>query len=203
MRDTVMRELGQHPYMEMISESTGPGKPWLGAEEVFFSTGSRFYLGYGSEYAVRRYSASGKLEQIIRRAWTPPEITSKDIATFVEEWLVRWSRKPGAMDTDRKDLLDDNYARTLPAFSALMADNLGRVWVRTPRAIDGAVAGSLNDYSIGPSTWSVFGADGRWLGDVTMPARFSPTEIASDYVLGIARDDDGVQTVVRYRLGTK
>lgn len=145
----------------------------------------------------------GDLEQVIRRAWTPTAITPKDVSTFVEEWLVRWSRKPGALDADRKDLLDDNYAKTLPAFSAVMADNLGRVWVRTPNAIDGAVAGSLNDYSIGPSSWSVFRADGHWLGDVTMPARFTPTEIAADYVLGIARDADGVQTVVRYRLGTK
>ena len=203
MRDSVLRDLGQYPFMEMISETTGPGKPWLGAEEVFFSTGSKFYVGYGNEYAIRRYSAKGDLEQIVRRAWTPAAITPKDISTFVEEWLVLWSKKPGALDSDRKDLLDDNYATTLPAFSALIADQTGRLWVRAPKAIDGAVAGSLNDHSIGQSTWSVFGTDGRWLGDVTMPARFAPTEIAADYVLGIARDDDGVQTVVRYTLGTK
>ena len=47
------------------------------------------------------------------------------------------------------------------------------------------------------------GADKPWLGDVTMPARFSPTDIGADYVLGIARDEDLTPTVARYRLGTQ
>ena len=43
-------------------------------------------------------------------------------------------------------------------------------------------------------------AAGRWLCDVTMPARFAPKEIGADYVLGVARDDDNVEAVVMYRL---
>lgn len=72
--------------------------------------------------------------------------------------------------------------------------------MRTPKPIDAAVAGFLNAYAIGPSARSVFGTDGRWLGDVTMPARFMPSEIGADYVLGVTRGDDGVPTVVRYKL---
>ena len=51
-----------------------------------------------------------------------------------------------------------------------------------------------------PSVWSVFDAQGRWLGDVTLPARFSPMDIGADYVLGVARDEDGVETVAMYTL---
>jgi hypothetical protein len=54
-----------------------------------------------------------------------------------------------------------------------------------------------------PSTWSVFGPAGIWLGDVTMPARFLPRDIGADYVLGTAIDADGVETVVSYRLATR
>jgi hypothetical protein len=46
----------------------------------------------------------------------------------------------------------------------------------------------------------VFDRDGAWLGDVTLPAHFQPYDIGADYVLGVARDDDGVQTVVQYAL---
>jgi hypothetical protein len=46
----------------------------------------------------------------------------------------------------------------------------------------------------------VFDAGGRWLCDVTMPAHFTPMEIGADYVLGVASDADGVETVVRYGL---
>jgi hypothetical protein len=51
-----------------------------------------------------------------------------------------------------------------------------------------------------PSTWSVFDADGRWLGDVAMPPRFLPFEIGADYVLGWSRDTDRVPRAVMYRL---
>ena len=203
VNDSVVREIGRLPFMEAITENTGPGKPWLGAEEVSFSTGAKFYLGYGKEYSIRRYSSRGDLELVMHRNWTPTAITANDKKLFADEWTVRWNRKPAAADSVRNDLLDDRYAKSLPAFSALIVDRTGKVWVRSPKAIDGAVAGSLNDYSIGPSTWSVFAVDGRWLGDVTMPARFSPTEITADYVLGIARDDDGVQTIVQYALGAR
>jgi len=35
-----------------------------------------------------------------------------------------------------------------------------------------------------PSEWSVFGIDGAWLYDVTMPAQFEPMDIGEDYVAG-------------------
>jgi hypothetical protein len=200
--NSIIHELGNLPFMESIVEKDGARYVWLCATEITASNGTSFYLGYGTEYSIRRYSSRGKLEQIIRRAWTPQKLRKSDIETFLNEWLLRWSKKPGPeRERDRADMLDDPYAQLLPAFSAMIVDNTGKLWVRSPKPIDAAVAGFLTDYSIGPSVWSVFGADGRWLGDVTMPARFTPTDIGSDFVLGVARDDDGVPTVARYKLG--
>ena len=59
----------------------------------------------------------------------------------------------------------------------------------------------FNTTPLVPSVWSVFDNTGRWLGDVTMPARFMPHDIGRDYILGVARDSDGVETIVEYRLG--
>ncbi|MEO7998962.1 MAG: hypothetical protein ABI852_16035, partial [Gemmatimonadaceae bacterium] len=187
--DKVIRSLGELPFMEGKVGKDHTEKPWLGAEVVFASNGSEFYYGYPTRYSITRHSARGVPNLIVRRAWTPIEITRKDIETFTEEWLKRWSKKGGAeTEKDRRELLTDDYAKTLPAFSAMVLDNTGKLWVRAPKAIDGAVAGSLNNYSIGVSTWSVFGADGRWLGDVSMPALFEPTDIGADFVLGVLRD---------------
>lgn len=200
----VVKELGAQPFMESIYEKDGPRYVWLCATEVSTGNGNSFYLGYGTEYSIRRYTAQGKLDQIVRRAWTPHKLTKSDITTFLDEWLLRWSKKPGPeRERDRADMLDDPYAINLPAYSAILVDRTSKLWVRTPNPIDAAVAGFLYNYAIGPSTWSVFGADGRWLGDVTMPARFMPSDIGSNFVLGVARDDDGVQTVVRYTLGNR
>jgi hypothetical protein len=51
-----------------------------------------------------------------------------------------------------------------------------------------------------PIKWSVFDAGGRWLGDVTLPPRFTPLEIGADYVLGRSRGTDNVARAVMYRL---
>ncbi len=198
------RALGDLPAMRASADKDGVSKPWLGAEEVFASDGSQFYLGYGTAYSLTRYTAAGVPNLIVRRAWIAPKVSRREFEAFTDEWLDRWSKATGAArDAARREQLDMAYFKTLPAFSAVLLDRLGRLWARTPAAIDGAVAGSLNDYAIGPSTWSVFGANGVWLGDVTMPARFTPTDIGADYVLGVARDDDMVSTVVRFRLGTR
>jgi len=200
----VVKDLGAQPIMESIYEKDGPRYVWLCATEVTTGNGNSFYLGYGTEYSIRRYTAQGQLNQIVRRAWTPHKLTKSDITTFLDEWLLRWSKKPGPeRERDRADMLDDPYAVNLPAYSAILLDRTGKLWVRTPKPIDAAVAGFLTDYSIGPSAWSVFANDGRWLGDVTMPARFMPSDIGANFVLGTARDDDGVQTLVRYKLGTR
>ena len=75
-----------------------------------------------------------------------------------------------------------------PAFSALVADQQGNAW--TARS--------------GPSsqstTWDVFDATGRWLGPVRMPTALRITDIGPDYVLGVWRDADDVETVAMYEL---
>ncbi len=198
---TVLRTVGELPFMQASADKNGASKPWLGAEAEFATDGAQFYYGYGTTYELIRFTAAGKPNLIVRRSWTAPKVSRREHEQFADEWLFRWSRDKGAaLDARRKEFLSDDYFKTLPAFSALLLDRLGRVWARSPAAIDAAVAGSLNDYPIGPSTWSVFDANGIWLSDVTMPARFSPTDIGANYVLGIARDDDDMPTVVRFTL---
>lgn len=195
--------VGELPFMRASADRNGVSKPWLGAEAEFATDGTQFYYGYGIKYELIRYTTAGKANLIVRRAWTAPKVSRTEYEQFTDEWLSRWSKAKGAaLTAERREFLAGDYFKTLPAFSALLLDRVGRVWARTPAVIDAAVAGSLNDYPIGASTWSVFGANGVWLGDVKLPARFSPTDIGTNYVLGIARDEDGVPTVVRFTLTT-
>ena len=61
------------------------------------------------------------------------------------------------------------YAMPLPQnwVSLLVMVTLGVCAFRAIGLILAAVAGFLYNYAIGPSVWSVFGGDGRWLGAVT------------------------------------
>ena len=46
----------------------------------------------------------------------------------------------------------------------------------------------------------VFEPDGRYLGVVEVPARLQVFRIGADFVLGMVRDDLGVQYIHRYRI---
>jgi len=48
--------------------------------------------------------------------------------------------------------------------------------------------------------WTVFDTNGRWLGTVMTPSRFTIYEIGSDFVLGRAMDDMDTERVLMYRL---
>ena len=187
----------------MAVDDVGPRPPWFSPTAEFASDGTSFSVGYGGEYSIRVYSTAGKLVRVIRRQWTPVQVSQRDIDAYVAEWAKRWIRATGPeAERQRQDLRDDPYATEVPAFSQLIADRAGRLWVREAHLADAPRAGNLSTSPLVPSVWSVFDQSGRWLGDVTMPAFFQPMDIGQDYVLGVARDADGVETVVRYRLGT-
>ena len=198
---TVRRPFGNVPHLTFVRGETRPHPPWLAPILAMATDGRSLFLGFGNEYAIRVYSADGKLTRVIRRRWSPVKITDADIDTFVTEWSKRWIKETGAEGERRKrDLRDDPYSDIVPAFSQFIADGTGGVWVREAHIADAPGAGQLNTMPIVPSTWSVFDAQGRWSGDVTMPARFMPMDIGAEHVLGVARDSDGVETVVMYRL---
>ncbi len=197
----VVAPLGALPYMDLVTSEGTPRPPWFGATAVVANDDRFFYFGYGGEYAIRVYSSDGALRRIIRRRWSPAKVTRADIDAYVEEWSRRWIKTTGARaEAQRKDLRDDPYASTVPAFSQFLVDGGGRLWVREAHVADAPVAGQLNTWPLAATRWSVFDADGRWLGDVDMPARFQPTDIGQDYVLGVARNADDVPTVALYRL---
>ena len=47
----------------------------------------------------------------------------------------------------------------------------------------------------------LFDAEGRYLGTVTMPDRFTPMRFIGDLVYGVWRDELDVQYAVRLRIG--
>jgi hypothetical protein len=195
--------LGTLPSMELAMSEGNPRQVWFGATAVYASGNRVFYIGYGSEYTIRGYSSNGKLLRIIRRAWTPVHVTRADIDAYVVEWGKRWIKATGAeAEAQRDSLRNDPYAAVVPAFAQFLPDRVGRLWVRDAHLADAPGSGSLSTTPLVASRWSVFDQTGHWLGDVTMPARFQPRDIGANYVLGTAMDEDGVQSVVLYRLGT-
>ena len=197
---SIIRSLGELPIMSIVM-AEHPRPAWFSAPVAVANDADSFWIGLGTEYSIRQYARDGRLVRIIRRSWTPRRVTSRDIDEYVVEWGKRWIRETGAeAERRRADLRDDPYESVVPAYSELIADRAGRLWVRTPDIRDAPRAGQLYTMPLVPSTWSVFDARGVWLCEVTFPANFHPQEIGRDYVLATARDADGVETVVLHRL---
>jgi hypothetical protein len=199
----VSRDLGTFPFIEMEQVSSGPTSVWLASVGVFAASDDRFYAGFGDRYQIRAYAGDGKLQSIIRRSWTPTPITADDWERWVVEWSKLWVRTTGA-DREREvqKVRESPWAEQNPAFSQFIVDRGGRLWVREAHWQDAIAAGSLVDIPAVPSSWSVFDARGRWLGDVSMPTGFLPFEIGTDYVTGILRAD-GVNHVAIYELSAR
>ena len=71
----------------------------------------------------------------------------------------------------------------MPAFSWLLTDPRGHLWVRTYPA----------PYEDVAQEWSLFDRDGIWLANVRMPERFGVLQVEEDVVLGVWRDSLDVQ----------
>jgi hypothetical protein len=128
---------------------------------------------------VRVYDARGRYVRVIgRRGQGPGEFRQ----------VMGLTRRPG----------DTLAAPNLPAYAQLV-DNDRNLWV-SDASLDWYLAQGFSRVPAGPVAWRVFDRDGRWLGSVTMPPRFRPMDIGSDYVLGLWRDADDVEHVRLYQL---
>ena len=147
-----------------------------------------YFVTEGDAYSIHAYDASGRLRRIIRLDRAPRPVTAEVRAAHEarlrertpppnEEWLRRRLAVP--------------YPDHLPAFEWLHADADGNVWARQRRY--GADAG-------GPYEFFVFGADGRHLGPIQLPAGLEVYQIGADFVLGKVRDDLDVDYVHLYRI---
>ena len=94
------------------------------------------------------------------------------------------------------------YADRMPSFGNLVVDRAGNLWVQRfdHRSVFFTPGPARTQTMSVPGTWDVIDQNGRWVTTVELPARFTPVEIGSDYVAGLARDEDEIEQVRVYRL---
>jgi hypothetical protein len=80
-----------------------------------------------------------------------------------------------------------DFPDSIPHFDNLIVADDGALWVKR--------------YStLAPRRWYVFNVDGRWLGSIELPERFTPSGVADDLVYGVDRDADDVELVQVFRV---
>jgi hypothetical protein len=145
------------------------------------------YAWRGPDPEITSTSLSGD-RSIVR--WNPPRQRVTDV----------WDRyKAASLQEIPDDGTRRRYARLydqdlpllehVPMARTLLIDTEGNIWIERYRLP-----------WVGDPVWDVIDANGRWLGTVNTPSRFSLFDIGADYVLGRHRDDLGVERIQMYEL---
>lgn len=188
--------LGRFPGSESLVKTGGTGDRRfievrslpLGKSSVFVVAGPRLVAATTDEYDVRLYRADSGLERIVRRAHTPRPVTEADIERYIG--TVTGVNAKQEQEALRRFVREAPMPSAMPAHGRIVPGPDETLWVQE-------YAAPGED---GPTRYSVFDSTGRWLGDVTMPARFTPFVITGALVVGRWRDPDDVEHLRVYRL---
>ncbi len=196
VRSSLGKHVGYEPYL--YAEGTEQQALFLtifGREPVWTRWGDLVVIGHTGRYELRAFDADGSLARIIRRYHIPLSPTSVDVETEIERQLGSLIGVPGypesMIEDSRRMWASVPVAESFPAFEKVMSDATDHLWV--------------GEYEFGegggiPSLWTVFDPEGRALGLVKTPEGLWIHEIGSDYVMGTARDELGIEYVQVWRL---
>lgn len=178
--------LGEFPHVEMWvtfapGRNTMRGYPF-GRRTVGAAWGELVAIGDQATYEIKAFAADGALVRIVRRDGDLESLTRADADAY-------WEREYADEPPDRRAeslraVKDMPLAESYPAFSGILSDRLGHLWVREHRG----------------SVWTVFDREGRVRGLVETPSGLRIFEIGRDYILGRSRDELGVEYVQLWAL---
>ncbi len=183
-----------------------PGRLWRpgGSDErpvvplpltAIFSTavhGEEVFVGNGAAFQVDVFDAEGAHRRSLRLDREPPPFTDVLRAGYIERQSEGAERLQGSDRADEvRNRLERDLPDRLPAFSQILIDPEGRLWL-----IGYRVLGAEDE----PRTATVLSPDGRLLGQLTLPAGLRPFQVGDDWILGRTEDELGVVRVVLHRI---
>ena len=184
--------LTQLPGLKMSASTSGSGSEMaIQLLRIPFSpepsaTGSVHGVAVtgGGEYEVGFFDQAGALSRIARLAEAPTIRTEEHLETY-----VRGSGNPFAQDeASIRGMIamyeDLPLPESLPAYTDLRFADTGELWARR-----------YSERGATTLRWDVFGADGSYLGRVAIPASFQIEEVSRGQLVGVSRDELGVQRV--------
>lgn len=147
-----------------------------------------FYFGSGDRYEIEGYDPSGTLVRLIRLERQATPVTEEDRARYIEDAVSEVEDENEARRI-RKNISTLPVPDVFPPYVGFATDALGYLWVEDyPRPGDEV------------PVWTIFDSRGVLSGRVTTPDNVSILEIGEDYLLGVYRDELGVEYVHVYSL---
>jgi hypothetical protein len=202
------------PDGSLMELGTFDGGRWVRSERVWFpaaysptlqvaTMGETTLVGWPETFDIGVLSPNGSVDMRIRRESVLVPATDAHRRALVRRVLegpMPTGDTPYDAPEVRRQIVDMMiYPDVLPAHYRILVTTDGRIWIERGDAPRDPLPWVADPYEA-PTTWDVFGPEGAWLGPVELPGGFDPLEIGERYVLGVHRDQLGVERVRMYEL---
>jgi hypothetical protein len=176
------------------------------------TTDGRILHGTNDRYRIGITDGSGNLVRVITKAYEPQAITETDRAVITNLLAEGWRSSGLQAALIEQELNTLQFAEFYPAYHRLLSGPRGSIWAQKVTGLDSLSAQDRNILGdvralpglirnplllFGARHWEVFDANGGFLGEVTMPARFTAMKLVGEAVYGVWRDELEVEHLMR------
>ena len=155
---------------------------------VLAPAGNESLIAQTDRFELKLWGTDGRLSRVVRVAEPPRPLLEAERQRVIEHEVAEADEEARARL--RSTLEDVPMPDTLPAFSEVVHDASGHLWVRIFRL----------PYETGPEEWIVLEPSGQVRGRIDLPEGLNVYEIGEDYVLARATDELGVERVQMWPL---
>lgn len=164
----------------------------------------RLAFGVNDDYRITFYSSDGTLERIVTKPFERQPVAERDREAVMNALERAWTDAGVPAEAMGRLRGMIHFGEFFPAFASFTSGPAGTLLVQHVRpasTLSEEEYASFNPIEdAGAPDWDVFDSQGRYLGVVTMPHRFTPRFFRDDKVYGVWRDELDVQYVLRLRV---
>ncbi|MGH7470490.1 MAG: 6-bladed beta-propeller [Longimicrobiales bacterium] len=186
--DTIVRGKAGQSFVQPVGSSWRQYPYPYGRTAQIAIGNTRFYYGDTHSTEIGIYDTRGTRVGALKLRDGARALSGADIERWIEFEVAKRPNEQAKTDT-RVALREIPAPRKTPEFAALKLDDDGNLWVRR--------YGPPWDPS---RDWDVYDPNGRSLASARLPARFEPSHIGRDFVLGVSKDEFDVERIELYRL---
>jgi hypothetical protein len=209
--DTIVQVLADGSIVDTLMRFRSGGTIGSGGEVYMYSVEPiwsvtdelKILYGVNDEYRFGIYSVGGRLERMVTKPFELRQVGERDKEAVMD--FIMSTLPPGLPPQAIQQVQGlVHFAEHFPVFNGVLPGPNGSFWVQHIIPPSDLSEEELENFNLieesGAPDWDVFDSEGRFMGVVTMPSRFSPRSFLGDKIYGVWRDELDVQHVMRLRI---
>ena len=162
----------------------------------------RIYTAMNDRFQILVNDPDGVLTRIIRREVARKPVEEADRSAILQGMREQYEQLNVPPQAVEQIMQGIGFADFYPAFGQMFIGPGENLWVQRIRSASDMAEGAeeeveFNPQAIGSPEWEIFDQEGKYLGVVTLPDRFTPLNSQGDFLYGIWLDEVDVQYVMR------